>query len=156
MKKKPAKKNQNTKTTYQAPLIYPVVFYGLLAAWTLVCAVLLGAKAYRAEWNSVLQWFMVIFIVFYTWYFSVGISYRIAIDDQGTIELTSLRRVLHVQAEKIPMIEGPPLPIGFVKLRLTREKAYLFCLVKNPELIKVLKAARQANPAIQFKNLIYY
>ena len=128
----------------------------MLVAWTLICAVLLGAKAYRSEWNSVLSWVMITFIVIYTWYFSVGISYRIAIDDQGTIELTSLRRVLHVKAEEIPMIEGPPLPIGFAKLRLAREKAYLFCLVKNPELIKVFKAARQANPSVQFKNLIYY
>jgi hypothetical protein len=86
----------------------------------------------------------------------VGISYRIAIDDQGAIELTSLRRILKIQADEIPMIEGPPLPIGFVKLRLTREKAYLFCLVKNPDLINVLKAVRQANQSTQFKNLIYY
>jgi hypothetical protein len=51
------------------------------------------------------------------------------------------------------LIEGPHLPIGFIRFRLEREKAYLFCVAKDKELQKILFAIRKANPDIKFKNL---
>jgi hypothetical protein len=51
------------------------------------------------------------------------------------------------------LIEGPPLPLGFIRLRLEGEKAYLFCVVRNAELQNILLALWKANPELKFKNL---
>jgi hypothetical protein len=88
-----------------------------------------------------------------TWYFSMGISYRVNVEEDGTVQLTSFRRILRVHSQKMELIEGPHLPIGFIRFRLEREKAYLFCVIKNRELQKILLAIRKANPDIKFKNL---
>jgi hypothetical protein len=96
---------------------------------------------------------MFAFIIAMTWYFSMGISYRVNVEEDGTVQLTSFRKVLKVHSQKMELIEGPHLPIGFIRFRLEREKAYLFCVVKNRELQKILLAIRKANPDIKFKNL---
>jgi hypothetical protein len=75
------------------------------------------------------------------------------LEEDGILRLTSFRRILRVDPKKMELIEGPHLPIGFIRFRLEREKAYLFCVVKDRELQKILFAIRQANPDIKFKNL---
>ena len=143
-----------TKTlVYQAPMIYLGIFYAALVAWTIICIVLIGFKLTQSAWANLLQLFMIAFIIAMTWYFSVGISYRVNLEGDGTLRLTSLRRILRVDCKKMELIEGPHLPIGFIRFRLEREKAYLFCIVKNTELQKILLAIRRTNPDIKFKNL---
>jgi hypothetical protein len=138
---------------YQAPMIYVGVFYAALVIWTIVCVVLIGLKLTQSEWGNLLQLFMIAFIIAMTWYFSMGVSYRVTVEEDGTVQLTSFRRILRVHSRKMELIEGPQLPIGFIRFRLEREKAYLFCVVKNRGLEKVLFAIRKANPDIKFKNL---
>ena len=111
---------------YQAPVLYLAIFYVLLAAWAIVC---------------------------YTCYFSVAISYKIEVWDDGDIRLTSFRKTIDTHAEEIPIVEGPHFPVGFTRFRLEREKAYLFCLTNNEVFKKILSVIRNANPDIKFKNL---
>ncbi len=139
--------------TYQAPMIYLGIFYAALVAWTIICILLIGFKLTRSEWGNLLQLFMIAFIIAMTWYFSMGISYRVNVDEDGTVQLTSFRRILRVDSSKMELIEGPHLPIGFIRFRLEREKAYLFCVVKDKALQQILSRIRVVNPDIKFKNL---
>jgi hypothetical protein len=138
---------------YQAPMIYLGIFYAALVTWTIICVLLIGFKVTQSEWANLFQLFMIAFIIAMTWYFSMGISYKVNVEEDGTIQLTSFRRILRVDSRKMELIEGPHLPIGFIRFRLEREKAYLFCVVKNKELQKILIAIWKANPDIKFKNL---
>ena len=139
-----------TKTfAYRAPLIYVVLFYLILLVWTVISVSIMGAKG----WINWLQFFMVAFIFVMTWYFSLGISYKVEINDEGKLELTSFRRVIRIHSTKIVMVEGPYLPIGFIRFRLEREKAYLFGVPRNKDLQEVLSVIRKTNPDIRFKNL---
>jgi hypothetical protein len=151
MKKKP--QTLTDAQRYQAPMIYMGIFYAMLVAWTIICILLIGFKVTQSEWSNLFQLFMFAFIIAMTWYFSMGISYRANVEENGTVQLTSFRRILRVHSQKMELIEGPHLPIGFIRFRLEREKAYLFCVIKNKELQKILLAIRKANPDIKFKNL---
>ncbi|UCD80305.1 MAG: hypothetical protein JSW26_02400 [Desulfobacterales bacterium] len=140
---------------YQAPIFFVGLFYVLLLVWTVVCIVMIGSKTLSAGW-PLFQLLMIAFVLGYTWFFSLGISYRIYIDDKGTIELTSFRRVLSVRADAISLVEGPRLaliPYSFIRFRLEREKAYLFCRITDDELQQVLKKMRLINREMKFKGV---
>ena len=142
--------SDSTKTfVYRAPLIYAGLFYLILLAWTVFCVPIMGAKG----WINWAQLFMVAFIFVMTWYFSLGISYKVEINDEGKLELTSFRRVIKIHSTKIAMVEGPHLPLGFIRFRLEREKAYLFGIPKNRDLQQILSIILKTNPDIKFKNL---
>jgi uncharacterized membrane protein YphA (DoxX/SURF4 family) len=143
----------NNAYVYHAPIIYMGIFYAALVAWTIICILLIGFKVTQSEWGNLFQLFMFAFIIAMTWYFSMGISYRVNVEEDGTVQLTSFRRILRIHSQKMELIEGPHLPIGFVRFRLEREKAYLFCVAKNSELQKILLAIRKTNPDIKFKNI---
>ena len=138
---------------YQAPILYVAIFYVLLAAWAIVCVIFLGVSFNKWGLANFFQLFMFAFVLFYTCYFSAAISYKIEVWDEGHIRLTSFRRIIKTHAEKIPLIEGPHLQVGFIKFRLEREKAYLFCLTHNAFLKTVLVAIKRANSDITFKRL---
>ena len=129
------------------------LFYVVLTAWTAICVPLLGAKAIKSEWANLMQWIMIGFVLAYTWYFSLAISYKIEADADGVVELKSFRRVLKLRATDISMLEPPHLPVGFFKFRLAREKAYLFCTVKSHDLQQVLKMIKTANPDVKMKGI---
>jgi len=139
-----------TKTfVYRAPLSYAGFFYLILLAWTVFCVSIMGAKG----WINWVQLFMVAFIFVMTWYFSLGISYKVEIKDEGELELTSFRRVIRIHSTKIAIVEGPYLPLGFIRFRLEREKAYLFGVPRNRDLQQILSIILKTNPDIKFKNL---
>ena len=147
------KSPDTTKTyIYQAPTIYMTAFYLLLVAWTVISILFMGTKG----WVSWIQLFMVAFILVMTWYFSLGISYRVEINEDGKLELISFRRVISIHSTKIVMVEGPHLPLGFIRFRLEREKAYLFCVVKDKTLQQILSRIREVNPDIKFKSLHFH
>jgi hypothetical protein len=140
---------------YQAPTLFVGLFYLLLLLWTAVCVVMIGSKTLSAGW-PLFQLLMIAFVLGYTWFFSLGISYRIYINEKGTIEFTSFRRVLSVKADAISLVEGPRLaliPYSFIRFRLEREKAYLFCRITDDELQQVLKKMRSANREMKFKGV---
>ena len=140
---------------YQAPILFVGLFYVLLLLWTAVCVVLIGSKTLSAGW-PLFQLLMIAFVLGYTWFFSLGISYRIGIDEKGTIEVTSFRRVLSFKADAVSLVEGPRLafmPYSFIRFRLEREKAYLFCRITDDQLQQVLKKMRLANREMKFKGV---
>jgi hypothetical protein len=138
---------------YQAPMIYLGIFYAALVAWTIICIFLIGFKMTQSKWGNLLQLFMIAFIIAMTWYFSMGISYRVNLEEDGTLQLTSFRRILRVDSRKMELIEGPHLPVGFIRFRLEREKAYLFGIPKNKDLQQILSIILKTNPDVKFKNL---
>ena len=138
---------------YHAPVLFLAIFYVLLAAWAIVCVIFLGVGLNKWGLANFFQLFMFAFVLFYTCYFSAAISYTIEVWDEGEVRLTSFRRTIDTHAEKIPIVEGPHFPVGFIRFRLEREKAYLFCLTNNEVLKKILSIIRNANPDIKFKNL---
>ncbi len=136
--------------SYRAPKIYVALFYLLLMIWTIFSVIFLGSKGWTGNW---VQIFMIGFVFVITWYFSVNISYRIDLEEDGKIRLTSLKKILRTDPTNIEMIEGPPLPVGFVRFKLEREKVYLFCMSRNSRLKRILFEIRSWNPDIRFKNI---
>jgi hypothetical protein len=65
-----------TKYVYQAPIVFVGLFYTLLVVWSVVCALLIGSKNIKAGWPAG-QILMIAFVLVYTWYFSLGIVYKI-------------------------------------------------------------------------------
>jgi hypothetical protein len=140
---------------YQAPIIFVGLFYMLLLVWTIVCIVMIGSKTLSAGW-PLFQLLMIAFVLGYTWFFSLGISYRISINEKGTIEFTSFRRMLSFKADAISLVEGPRMafmPYSFIRFRLEREKVYLFCHITDDQLQQVLKKMRLANREMKFKGV---
>jgi hypothetical protein len=151
------KKNKLPKKgyLYQAPIIFVGLFYMLLLVWTIVCVVMIGSKTLSASW-PLFQLLMIAFVLGYTWFFSLGISYKINIDEKGTVEFTSFRRVLSVKPDQISQVEGPRLaliPYSFIRFRLKREKAYLFCRITDDKLQQVLKKMQLVNREMKFKGV---
>lgn len=61
-------------TVYEVRRIYVALFYALLALWTGAAVPLAVSNASRVHLGLLL---MIVFFVVYTWYWSLGISYRI-------------------------------------------------------------------------------
>lgn len=138
---------------YAAPWAYVVSFYSALAVWTAVCLPFLVRAATRVEWGTLLQLFMIAFVLAYTIYFSLGLSFRAEVSETGEVTFTSFRRILRVAARQIDRVEGPSLPFGFARFRLEREKAYLFCVPRNPAFRGLVDAIGRANPELGRKGV---
>ena len=146
-------KTTSESRVYQAPALYTGIFYLLLAAWVVVCLFFLNSIFNRFGLAGLYKLIMIAFILFYMLYFASAISYKIEVWEEGDIRLTSLRRIIKTHAEDIPLVEGPHLPVGFIRFRLEREKAYLFCMTHNAIFKTALSVIRSANPGIKFKRL---
>ena len=142
---------KGSRQVFQAPMVYVVLFYLLLLAWTVGTLPVVYLKFRTIGFQSV--WIyasMVGFVYAYTWFWCLGIFYRISLDHEGLVILKGLRRELTVSAKQIASIEGSRFPggFGFVKLKVPRETGYLFCLKHTGELEAVLRGIRKANPLI--------
>jgi energy-coupling factor transporter transmembrane protein EcfT len=140
-----------TPRSYQAPAAFVGSFYLFLIAWTCIALLFLVAKAGRSEIGDILQSIMIIGVLCFTWYFSLGIFYRIRLEADGRILLTGARRAITLQPRDIEAIEGPFLPIGFIRFKSGRERSYLLCWVKNADLLAILKRIGEINSGIHFK-----
>ena len=147
-------KTTSESHVYEAPILFVGIFYLLLAVWVVFCLAFLGSILNRFGLTRPFQVFMIALILFSMCYFSAAISYKIEVWDEGSIRLTSFRRIVKTHAEEVSLVEGPHIPIGFIKFRFGREKAYLFCLTDNESLKAVLSVIRAADPDIRFKNLV--
>jgi len=136
---------------YQAPVALVAAFYLLLVAWTAVSILFLAARAARSELSDALQWVMIAAIFGFTWYFSLGLFYRISLAPDESLHLKGVRRGLTVHPREIETVEGPYLPIGFVRFKSGKERLYLLCQVRNADLLEILKRMGEINPHVQFK-----
>ena len=140
---------------YQSPVIFVGIFFGLLIVWSVICLSLIGSIGFSPGW-PLARALMIAFIMTYSWYFSLAISYKISIIADGDIELTSFRRVIRVHAEEIGMVEGPKwalIKYGFIRFRLEREKAYLYSCTSDQEIQNILNIMREVNEDVVFKGL---
>ena len=137
--------------SYQAPGTLVAAFYFLLIAWTAVSILFLSAKVVRSELTDALQWAMIAAIFGFTWYFSLGLFYRISLAADESLHLKGVRRGLTVHPREIEAIEGPYLPIGFVRFKWRKERLYLLCQVRNADLQAILKRVGEINPDVRFK-----
>ena len=141
-----------TTRVFQASLPFVALFYGLLLAWTVGTLPLVYLKfrqgGFQGDWVYAA---MIGFFYLYTWFWSLGIFYRIALDSEGRVVLRSLRRNLEVPAKQIRSIEGSRFPgrFGFIRLKLPRESGYLFCHRRNKELEEILLGIRKINPLVR-------
>jgi hypothetical protein len=94
---------------------------------------------------------MIAFVLAYSWYFSLRISYRVEVDSNDVVRLTSYGRVLVLESRQIQAVEGPVLPVGFLRLRLEREKAYVFCVATDRDLGEIIRRIAAANPEVKVK-----
>ena len=99
---------------YHSPIIFVGIFYLVLMLWTSICLLLMGSIEFSFGW-PLARMLMIAFVMVYTWYFSLAISYKIGITERGDIELTSFRRVIRINSEVIGMAEGP---MGYYPLRV--------------------------------------
>jgi len=140
---------------YHSPLILMGIFYLVLLVWTGICLLLVGSIEFSFGW-PLARMIMIAFVMVYTWYFSLAISYKIGIAERGDIELTSFRRVVRVNVEVIGMVEGPKwaiMPYGFVRFRLEREKAYIFCCITDADFGQFMQIMKTANPEVVVKGM---
>ena len=139
--------------SYTAPAIFMATFYILLLLWTVVCSAFLYLKFDGISW-PIGQWLVILGLILITWFFSSGIYYKISIDSEGNLELKSFRKAIRVSAEHIQVAEGPPFgvsAIGFLRLKLPKEKAFIFCLFRNEVFREVISLMKKTNPYIHFK-----
>jgi hypothetical protein len=142
-------------TIYQSPVLFVGIFFGLLIVWTVICLLLIGSLGFSPGW-PLARSLMITFIMAYTWYFALAISYKISITAAGDIELTSFRRVIRVHADVIGMVEGPKwalIKYGFIRFRLEREKAYLYSCTSDEEIQNILNIMQEVNEDMIFKGL---
>jgi hypothetical protein len=140
---------KNPAQVFQAPMGLVVLFYLLLLAWTAGSLPGIYGKfrtvGFQSHWISAS---IIAFVYAYTWFWSLGLFYRISLDSEGLVTLKSLRRALRVPVQQISRIEGSRFPrgFGFVKLKVPRETGYLFCLRRTGQLEALLKGILRANP----------
>lgn len=140
---------------YQSPVVFVGIFFGLLIVWTVICLLLIGSIGFSPGW-PLARSVMITFIMAYTWYFSLAISYKVSLTAAGDIELTSFRRVIRVHAEVVGMVEGPKWALvkyGFIRFRLEREKAYVYACITDERIQEILKILREVNEDMIFKGL---
>jgi hypothetical protein len=139
-------------TVYQAPAPFMTLFYGILLVWTAGTAPLIWQKFQRGGFQG--DWLfgaMIGFFYLYSWYWALGLFYRIALDGEGMVRMKSFRRTLEIETKEVRAIEGSRLPggFGFIRLKLPRESVYLFCHRMDVELEGILREIRKANPLIR-------
>ena len=142
----------DTTRVFQTPAPFVALFYGLMLLWTAVTLPLVYLKfrqgGFLGDW---LYAVMIGFFYLYTWFWSLGIFYRISLVGEGRVVLRSLRRTLEVTAKQIRTLEGSRFPggFGFIRLKLPRESGYLFCHRRNKELDEIIEGIRKMNPLVR-------
>ena len=143
---------QGPPMEFRVPAVYVAAFYLFLLAWTagslpLVCRKFQTGMVFASQW---LYAGMVAFVYVFTWFWSLGIFYRISLDAEGNVTMKSLRRELRVSVGQVSRVEGSRFPhsFGFIKLKLPRESGYIFCLKKTDELEAVLQRMKRLNPLL--------
>ncbi len=147
------KKSKSQIYSYQASAIFIGIFYLILAGWILFSLAYLEKIFTQLQISVVFGFVMVIFVIILTCYFALGIYYKIQVTKNGDIQLTSFRKVINISTEVVFNIEGPRLPIGFLRFRLEKQKAYLFYIANHTDIQTVLRTIRLADSDINFKHL---
>ena len=136
------------KIIYKAPKTFVAIFYILLIAWTIIAVPLLVINFSQIN-NMLLT--MMAFIIIMTWYWSLGIVYRIVLEEDNVVRMKSLRKDTILSISEFRKIEGPPSRInfGFIKFRVPRETIYSF-FDSSDSLKKILTMVKIKNTGTLF------
>jgi hypothetical protein len=146
------KQTIDTVTVFRAPVLFVVLFYGVILIWTAVTLPFIYLKfsqgRFQGDW---LYAVMIGFFYFYTWFWCMGLFTSISMDPAGRVVLKSVRRRVELSAKQIRAIEGSRFSggFGFIKLKLPRESGYLFCYRRNKQLDEILEGMRKMNPLLK-------
>ena len=149
-------KKTSERKVYQPPAFFVRAFYGVLLLWTVGTAPPIYLKflrgGFQGDW---LYGLMFVFFYLYTWFWSLGIVYRIALDGEGRVRMNSVRRTLEIPARQIRTIEGSKFPggFGFIRVKLPRESVYLFCYRRDEHLDEIVREIRRINPLVRTARL---
>lgn len=143
---------EDNSRVFQASRLFVAAFYALLLIWTVGTAPLIVHKFRQGGFSG--DWLfagMIGFFYVYTWYWSLGLVYQIALDAEGRIELRSLRRRMALTTKEVRTIEGSRFSggFGFVRLKLPRESVYLFCCRLEGNLAEILREISKRNPLVR-------
>jgi hypothetical protein len=138
-------------TVYRAPRSFTVIFYALLAAWTIGFVPLALSRVWVVNVTFLV---MVLFFTAYSWYWSLGIAYLIEARADGSMQFVSARRRILTRAGEVARVQGPSLAVGvgFLRFSLEGETVYAF-YVENDGIRTILREMLAANPEIRFKGL---
>ena len=144
--------NTDPGKVFQTSVLFLSVFYGVLVIWTVGTVPPIWRKFEQGGFSG--DWLFAVMIAFfyvYTWFWSLGLFYRITMDADGRIRFKSLRRTLEVSAKKIYAVEGSRLSggFGFVRFRMPRESGYLFCHRKDGVMVEIVEGIRKMNPLLR-------
>ena len=143
--------DQKTTQEFKVRTGYVAVFYLLLLAWTVGSLPLVYQKFQTITSRSLLIYAVIVaFVYVYTWFWSLGIFYRISLNNEGKMTMKSIRRELQISAKQISRVEGSRFPhsFGFVKMKLPKESGYIFCLRKTDEFEELLQEIKRLNPLL--------
>ena len=137
---------------FQTSILFLSAFYAVLVVWTVGTVPPIWRKFHQGGFSG--DWLfaaMIAFFYVYTWFWSLGLFYRITLDAEGRIRFKSIRRTLEVSAKQIRAIEGSRLSggFGFVRFRLPRESGYLFCHRRDGVLAEIIAGIRKMNPLLR-------
>ena len=137
-----------TKIVFKASQTFITIFYALLFIWTIISVPLLISRSSQIS-NAWLA--MTAFIIIITWYWSLGIVYRIVLENDKIVRMKSLRKDVILQINEFRKIEGPPsrIEFGFIKFRIARDTIYAFYNASEP-LKNILKTVKKNSNGTMF------
>jgi hypothetical protein len=136
------------KIIFKASTIFVSIFYFLLIIWTIISVPILINR--YSEINNLLLGMMA-FIIPMTWYWSLGIVYRIVLEKDDIVRMKSIRKDITLSINEFRKIEGPPSRInfGFIRFRVARDTIYSF-FDPSVSLRKILTIVKLKNKNILF------
>ena len=137
-----------TKIIFKASTIYVAIFYIFLITWTIITVPILIIRS--SEINNLLLGMMA-FIIPMTWYWSLGIVYRIVLEKDDIVRMKSIRKDITLSINDFRKIEGPPSRInfGFIRFRIARDTIYSF-FVPSTSLRRILTIVKAKNKSVLF------
>lgn len=137
-----------TKIEFKASRTFVTIFYALLFTWTIISVLLLISRF--SQFNNVLLGMMA-FIIIMTWYWSLGIVYKIVLEEDDIVRMRSLRKDTILSIDEFKKIEGPPSRInfGFIRFRVDRDTIYSF-FDPSSSLKNILRTVKNKNKSTYF------
>ena len=137
-----------TKIEFKASRTFVTIFYAFLFTWTIISVPLLISRSSQIS-NTWLG--MSAFIILFTWYWSLGLVYSIALENDEIVRMKSIRKDIILNINEFRKIEGPPsrIDFGFIRFRVARDTIYSF-FDSSESLKNILTTVKMKNTGTLF------
>lgn len=137
-----------TKFEFKASRTFVTIFYALLFTWTVISVLLLISRF--SQFNNLLLGMMT-FIIIMTCYWSLGIVYKIVLEEDNIVRMRSLRKDTIFRIDEFKKIEGPPsrISFGFIRFRVDHDTIYSF-FDSSASLKNILRTVKNNNTDTYF------